>query len=221
MCIEQGGFAVDLPDGKYHVFLNLDSPSGFWGEYQTYRKRTVKANGVPVVQDTMDLPRFLQKYFRYADVEDRPEDNTFDKYQRTYFQEKEFDADVKNGQLTLDFEGEAYANTVSALVIYPASQAKLGKQYLANLRERRRFYFDNYFKRGSAQSAPGQQGRHSRFRAHPTGTKAGVRAVCPRPDGGRSHQRVSAPGRGSQTAGHLRGCRTAGTTGILSSRPAR
>ena len=147
MCIESGGFAVDLPDGKYHVFLNLDSPSGFWGEYQTYRKRTVKANGVPVVQDTMDLPRFLQKYFRYADVEDRPEDNTFDKYQRTYFQEKEFDADVKNGQLTLDFEGEAWANSVSALVLYPASQDKLGKQYLANLRERRRFYFDNYFKR--------------------------------------------------------------------------
>ncbi len=147
MCIESGGFAVDLPDGKYHVFLNLDSPSGFWGEYQTYTKRIVKANGVPVVQDTMDLPRFLQKYFRYADVEDRPEDNTFDKYQRTYFQEKEFDVEVKGGQLQLDFEGETWANTVSALVIYPHAQAALGKQYLANLRERRRFYFDNYFKR--------------------------------------------------------------------------
>jgi hypothetical protein len=147
ICIESGGFAVDLPNGKYHVFVNIDSPSGFWGEYQIYRKRTVKANGVPVVQETMDLARFQKRYFRFADVEDRPEENTFDKYQRPYFQEKEFDAQVKDGQLFLEFEGESWANYVSALVIYPAEQAAQGQRYLANLRERRRFYFDNYFKR--------------------------------------------------------------------------
>lgn len=147
LCIEKGGFAVDLPNGKYHVFVNIDSPSGFWGEYQVYRKRTVRANGIPVVQETMDLPRFLQRYFRFADVEDRVQDNTFDKYQRPYFQEKQFDADVKDGRLFLEFEGEGWANYVSALVIYPAEQAAAGGKYLANLRERRRFYFDNYFKR--------------------------------------------------------------------------
>src|SRR5579871_715805 len=145
--IEHGGFAVDLPNGKYHVFVNIDSPSGFWGEYQTYRKRILKANGVPVVQDTMDLPRFQARYFRFADVEDRPGENTFDKYQRVYFKEKEFDVDVKEGQLSLEFEGEAMANAVSALVIYPAQEATSGQRYLANLQERRRFYFDNYFKR--------------------------------------------------------------------------
>lgn len=147
LCIEQGGFAVDLPNGKYHVFVNIDSPSGFWGEYAVYRQRTVKANGVPVVQETMDLPGFLKKYFRFADVEDRPDENTFDKYQRAYFQEKEFDVEVKNGQLFVEFEGAIWANYVSALVLYPADQAALGKKYLANLQERRRFYFDNYFKR--------------------------------------------------------------------------
>ena len=147
LCIESGGFAVDLPDGRYHVFLNIDNPSGFWGEYQVYRQRVVKANGVEVVHDTMDLPRFLQKYFRFADVEDRPQDNTFDKYQRAYFHEKEFDVDVRGGQLSLEFEGQNWANSLSAVVIYPAAQAALGKQYLQNLAERRRFYFDNYFKR--------------------------------------------------------------------------
>jgi hypothetical protein len=147
LCIESGGFAVDLPDGKYHVFLNLDSPSGFWGEYQVYRQRTVRANGVAVVHDTMDLPTFLAKYFRFADTEDRPEDNTFDKYQRAYFREKEFNVDVRGGQLTLEFQGENWANFVSALVIYPAAQTQAGRRYLDNLRERRRFYFDNYFKR--------------------------------------------------------------------------
>ena len=147
LCIEDGGFAVDLPDGKYHVFLNLDNPSGFWGEYQTYRKRVVKANGITVVNDTMDLPRFTKRYFRFADSEDRPDENTFDKYQRAYFREKEFDVTVSGGQLYLQFAGETWANSVSALVIYPAAQAALGQKYLQNLVERRRFYFDNYFKR--------------------------------------------------------------------------
>ncbi len=147
ICIEAGGFAVDVPDGKYHVFVNLDSPSGFWGEYQVYRQRIVKANGVEVVHDTMDLPRFLARYFRFADVEDSPAEITFDKVQRAYFQEKEFDVEVKGGQLYLEFLGENWANFVSALVVCPADQAELGRKYLANLRERRRFWFDNYFKR--------------------------------------------------------------------------
>ena len=34
VCIEKGGLAIDLPNGKYHVFVNMDSPSGFWGEFQ-------------------------------------------------------------------------------------------------------------------------------------------------------------------------------------------
>ena len=37
LCIEQGGLAVDVPNGTYHVLVNIDSPSGFWGEYQVYR----------------------------------------------------------------------------------------------------------------------------------------------------------------------------------------
>ncbi|MCC6444578.1 MAG: hypothetical protein IT210_14120 [Armatimonadetes bacterium] len=145
--IQNGGFAIDLPDGKYHVFVNLDSPSGFWGEYQVYRERVVKANGVEVAHDRMDLPAFLKKYYRFADVEDSPEENTFDKYQKIYFQEKEFDVEVKGGRLFLEFIGEAWANYVSALVVYPAEQAEAGRKYLENLSQRRRFYFDNYFKR--------------------------------------------------------------------------
>ncbi|MDH7571564.1 MAG: hypothetical protein QHJ73_18460, partial [Armatimonadota bacterium] len=147
VCIESGGFALDLPNGRYHVFVNLDSPSGFWGEYQIYRQRIVRANGVEVVHDQMDLESFKKKYFRFAEVEDSPLENTFDKYQRAYFQEKEFDVTVTNGQLFLEFLGANWAHCVSALVVYPAEEAEAGQRYLQNLRERRRFYFDNYFKR--------------------------------------------------------------------------
>lgn len=184
ICIEKGGFAVDVPNGKYHVFVNLDSPSGFWGEYQVYRERIVKANGLEVVHDTLDLPRFKQKYFRFADVEDSPSENTFDKYQRPYFSEKEFDVDVKDGQLYLEFIGDNWANSVSALVIYPietplnpplarGDKGGLGQKYLANLQERRRFYFDNYFKRVTPRGDRDRKGAIPPFMPTPQEQTAG------------------------------------------------
>ena len=50
-----------MPNGKYRVFVNIDSPSGFWGEYQVYRKRAILAQGKPVVADTMDSTRFKKQ----------------------------------------------------------------------------------------------------------------------------------------------------------------
>ncbi len=120
ICIEGGGLAVDVPNGKYRVFVNIDSPSGFWGEYQTYRKRAILAEGRPVVSETMDFEAFKAKYFRFWDVEDRPGDVTFDKYQKAYFHEKRFDVSVTDGQLNLEFQGENWACCVSAVVIFPA-----------------------------------------------------------------------------------------------------
>jgi hypothetical protein len=163
ICIESGGFAVDVPDGKYHVWVNIDNPSGFWGEYQVYRQRTIKANGVQVLNETMNRERFLQKYFRFANSEDRLEENTFDKYQRTIFHPKEFDVEVKGGRLFLEFNGANWANSVSGLVIYPASQSALGQKYLENLSRRRRFYFDNYFKRVAPNGTRDSKGAISPF----------------------------------------------------------
>jgi hypothetical protein len=147
ICIEDGGLAVDVPNGRYRVFVNIDSPSGFWGEYQRYRRRTVLAEGRPVVDETMDFDSFKAKYFRFWDVEDRPGENTFDKYQRPYFREKTFDVQVTDGQLNLEFRGENWACSVSAVVIFPVREEARGRAFLADLAARRRFYFDNYFKR--------------------------------------------------------------------------
>jgi len=57
ICIESGGLAVDVPNGKYRVWVNLDNPSGFWGEYQVYRRRAILAQGREVAADVMDLMR--------------------------------------------------------------------------------------------------------------------------------------------------------------------
>ena len=127
ICIESGGLAVDLPNGRYRVFVNIDNPSGFWGEYQVYRRRAILAQGKPVVSETMDFDAFQKKYYRFWNVEDLPGDNTFDKYQKAYFHEKTFDVDVTNGQLKLDFQGENWACSVSAVVIFPVEKAAAGR----------------------------------------------------------------------------------------------
>jgi hypothetical protein len=147
ICIEAGGLAVDVPNGKYRVFVNVDSPSGFWGEYQMFRQRAIVAEGRPVVRETMDFDSFKSTYFRFWNVEDLPDDVTFDKYQKAYFREKVFDVDVNDGQLNLEFQGENWACSVSAVVVFPAKKAAQGEAFLKYVEARRRFYFDNYFKR--------------------------------------------------------------------------
>ena len=178
ICIESGGLAVDVPNGKYRVFVNIDSPSGFWGEYQVYRKRAILAQGKPVVTETMDFDAFKKKYFRFWNVEDLPTDNTFDKYQKAYFHEKTFDVDVTNGQLQLDFQGENWACSVSAVVIFPVAKAAQGEKFLKYVEAKRRFYFDNYFKRilhrptGDAAAAD-RRGPPPRLRGLPARLHAG------------------------------------------------
>lgn len=147
ICIERGGMAVDLPNGRYHVFLNMDSPSGYWGEYQKYRERTVTSEGNEVVKDTLTLAEFKRRYYRFWDQDDLPSDDTFTKYQDPYYDEKRFEVDVTDGQLNIDFTGSDWACSVSAIVIYPASKAAKGERFLEYVVNRRRFFFENYFRR--------------------------------------------------------------------------
>ena len=147
VCIESGGLAVDVPNGRYRVWMNIDNPSGFWGEYQVYRKRTVLAEGRPAATDTMDFGALKQKYFRFWNVEDLPADDTFEKYQRAYYREKTFDVEVTDGQLNVDFQGENWGCSVSAVVIVPLDKAAQGEKFLGYVDQKRRFYFHNYFKR--------------------------------------------------------------------------
>lgn len=147
ICIRSGGFAVDVPNGKYHVFVNIDNPSGYWGEYQKYRQRSIIAEGVEVARDTLDFDSFNRKYYRFWNTEDLPENNTFDKYQTAYYDEKEFDVEVKDGRLDLDFKGGGWAVSLSTVIVYPSEKAAEGRAFLDFTTNRRRFHFDNYFKR--------------------------------------------------------------------------
>ena len=147
ICIESGGLAVDVPNGTYRVFVNVDAPGGFWGENQIYQERSILAQGKKVVSEKLDFATFRQKYFHFWDTEDLPTDNVFEKYGSAHFKEKTFDVSVTDGQLYLEFQGPNWANAVSAVIIYPVEKAAEGARFLEYVKERRRFYFDNAFKR--------------------------------------------------------------------------
>jgi hypothetical protein len=147
ICIGSGGLAVDVPNETYRVFVNLDRPALYWGENQRYSKRTVLAQGTAVATDTMDEETFKNKHFHFWNTDDLPTDVTFDKYQEFYFPGKTFDVDVTDGQLFIEFEGPNDACDVSAVIIYPLSKAADGERFMKYVEDRRRFHFDNYFKR--------------------------------------------------------------------------
>ena len=54
---------------------------------------------------------------------------------------------MTDGQLNLEFQGENWACSVSAVVIFPVEKAALGQAFLSYVEAKRRFYFDNYYKR--------------------------------------------------------------------------
>ena len=136
LCIESGGIVVDVPNGQYRVFVNMDSPSGYWGDYAAYRRRAIIAQGRMVVIDEMDYTTFKKKYFRFWNIDDLPTDRTFDKYQGAYFDEKTFDVDVTDGRLRLEFEGRRWACSVSAVIIYPLARASAGARFLRWVKEK-------------------------------------------------------------------------------------
>ena len=98
------------------------------------------------------MASFKKRYFRNWDNEDLPTDNTFDKYQVPYFQEKHMTCEVRDGQLNIDFEGENWACCVSAIMVYPDAKAAEGKRFLDFVTERRRFHFNNAFQARTASA---------------------------------------------------------------------
>lgn len=145
-CPRSGVFRVDLPNGRYHVIMNIDSPGGYWGEVQAFAHRKVLANGSPVVDEKMDMEGFKKRYFRNAVREDLPGIDPFREYVQPMFGVKEFDVTVSDGKLELKFQGEGFAICLSSLVIYPAGKAEQGRKFWEWATERRRVQFNDYFR---------------------------------------------------------------------------
>jgi len=146
VCPLNGNFRVDLPNGSYHVIMNIDSPGGYWGEVQSYNSRKVLANGSTVVDEKMDIDGFKKKYFQNAHREDLPGIDTFAEYVQTRFSPKEFDVKVDDGKLDLQFHGEGFAISLSSLVVYPVKKVEQGQRFWSWVTQQRKEAFNDYFK---------------------------------------------------------------------------
>jgi len=160
---EKATFRVNVPNGKYRVVLNLDSPGAYWGEAQRYKARSVKANGVTVVDDKMDYDGFVKDYLADAGAEDLPGLDTFGRYVQAMQQLRSFDADVKDGNLDLEFTGLNWANCLTHVVMFPEAKRNEGEAFLAWVDKQRRAQFEDYFK----QIEPKRTGE----KAPPTGCR--------------------------------------------------
>ncbi|HYF50490.1 MAG TPA: glycoside hydrolase domain-containing protein [Planctomycetota bacterium] len=144
--------AVDVPNGKYRVRIQMEDP-GAWEFMQNYRKRSVSAEGKVALEETMDAKEFMNRFFRNQDSEDLPTEDPFEKYVETRHPWKEIDVEVADGQLNLGFHSaDTYGATLSALVISPLDQEEKTKQFMAYVKEVRRFEWAQQWK--SVSKAP-------------------------------------------------------------------
>ena len=146
LCITSGGFALDLPNGKYRVVVDINRPCGFWGENQRFGKRAILVQGKPVYSETWSDAEAKKRFFRNWKDDDLPSQNTFDRYVKS-FDEKVFDVDVTNGQLFVEFQGDPDGCDVSALIVFPLEKLQQGEAFLKYVQDRRRFYFEQAFHR--------------------------------------------------------------------------
>ncbi len=142
--INSGDFVIDVPNGKYRVMVNVNRPSGFWGDLQRFTRRTISAQGKQVVTETEDDASFKKKFFKNYGPDDLPSDNVWERYVKNYG-EKVFDVDVTDGQLRIGFEGDG--NALSAMIVYPLDKLAEGQKFVKWVERQRQFHFDNNSKR--------------------------------------------------------------------------
>ncbi len=156
LTIASAKLRVDLKPGAYRVWMIIDHPGGFWGEYPYYHRRTVKAQGKLALDERMTPEQAKADYFRWQDAEDHEGDDLFDLYWSRIIKEKSFDTQVENGHLDLEFENHGcpeiglpcFGLALSALVIFPVNtpaERTLGERWLAQLREARRAEFHSQY----------------------------------------------------------------------------
>jgi len=138
LSIASGGLRFDLPDGDYGVWLMLEDP-GYWEYVQNYDRRAVLAQGTEVYTDRMTAESLLARIFAHQHTEDLPGDDIWTRYIRSRYRPIEFQVRVTDGQLRLDFTAGAaktFANTLSALLIWPMTEDRQARAFIEELWER-------------------------------------------------------------------------------------
>jgi len=135
-----GTFAVKVPNGGYHVWL-IGADSGNWGFRQHWSRRLVKAEGRTVIDRRMTHDEFMKMFFENLDVEDLPGQDIYMLYIESRWAPVEFDVEVTDGRLDVEFAGDPWATVVNAMVVYPSAKKDAGEGWMEDLADRRRRAF--------------------------------------------------------------------------------
>ncbi|HYN76818.1 MAG TPA: hypothetical protein VES73_03380, partial [Lamprocystis sp. (in: g-proteobacteria)] len=138
--IASGGLRFDLPNGDYGVWLMLEDP-GYWEYVQNYDKRAVLAQSREVYADRMTTAGLLARIFAHQSTEDLPGDDIWSRYIKTRYRPVQFQVRVTDGQLHLGFttgSAKTFANTLSALLIWPMAEDQRAHAFIGELWDRLR-----------------------------------------------------------------------------------
>ncbi|HYF52342.1 MAG TPA: glycoside hydrolase domain-containing protein [Planctomycetota bacterium] len=139
-------FNVDVPNGKYGVWLMMGPPANGWG--LTFNHRTVTAHGKVVLDQKYDKQSYKEHEYFFQDSEDLPGEDIWEKYINHYFKPVVFDVEVTEGKLTIDFDahGQAWCAMINGLVFWPKESQADAERWLANLNlQRREQFYANHF----------------------------------------------------------------------------
>jgi hypothetical protein len=139
--ILNGQFRIDLPNGKYRVRMIVDR-LGYWDvPFWTTREVNVQEKEA-LSQVRREGQAYLRDYLMLERHEPLPGDNPHDLLLENVFKPIEALAEVINGQLVLEFKGDASAISLNSLYIWPLSAERDAREYLDLIAKRKRKEFD-------------------------------------------------------------------------------
>ena len=123
---EEGEFRLDLPPGRYRLWL-VYSDCGYWGgEYAQHTVRSVFAEGREVLrEDRGRRGGSFEPLYLFQDLEPKPDSDLAALYYDPLFRPRTFEAEVTDGQLNLSCKSDApWSSRIAALVVCPAGDAQ-------------------------------------------------------------------------------------------------
>ncbi|HTL51861.1 MAG TPA: glycoside hydrolase domain-containing protein, partial [Planctomycetota bacterium] len=131
-------FRIDLPDGAYEGFALMEDP-GEWELYQNFTQRSLAVNDKIVYEEKETGAEFLDRYFHFAETEDHPGDNIWDRYVAWRYPLRKFEFVAAGGKAEFNVRSSGqYAGTLNALAVWPKAKTADGQAFLADLEKRRR-----------------------------------------------------------------------------------
>jgi len=146
-----GTFALDVPDGKYVVWLMV----GDWGAYEFYPrgKYTVLVNDQVIGElDQSTGAKFLPEFFVHRDTPWKSTDDVWQKYVESRFRKYQAVAEAKGGQLKVQVRADIgpgnslkYVGPLNALVVFPEAEKAEGEAELKKIQAARRAQFEKKY----------------------------------------------------------------------------